>query len=161
MVGDTTSPWRWIIDPIDGTSNFVRRIPVWATLVALTHTEHGPVVGVVSAPALGRRWWASRGAGAFADGRPCRVSSVADIADAQVFGVSDEVYGEEVCCWVILRQGAALQPEDVIAHCKGRIAHYKVPRHVRIVDSFIMTVTGKAQKIEMRKVMEAELSAAA
>ncbi len=84
MVGDTASPWRWIVDPIDGTSNFVRRIPVWATLVALTHAELGPVVGVVSAPALGRRWWASRGAGAFADGRPCRVSAVADIADAQV-----------------------------------------------------------------------------
>jgi histidinol-phosphatase len=83
-VGDTSSPWRWIIDPIDGTSNFVRRIPVWATLVALTHAEHGPVVGVVSAPALGRRWWAARGMGAFADGHRCRVSAVADIADAQV-----------------------------------------------------------------------------
>lgn len=83
------------------------------------------------------------------------------IADAQVFGVPDAVYGEEVCCWVIPRPGAGLQPEDVIAHCKGKIAHYKVPRHVRIVDSFIMTVTGKAQKIEMRKVMEAELSATA
>jgi histidinol-phosphatase len=83
-VGDTSSPWRWIIDPIDGTSNFVRRIPVWATLVALTHAEHGPVVGVVSAPALGRRWWAARGMGAFADGHPCRVSAVADIAAAQV-----------------------------------------------------------------------------
>ncbi len=81
-----------------------------------------------------------------------------DIADAQVFGVSDAVYGEEVCCWVIPRPGAQLQPDDVIAHCKGRIAHYKVPRHLRIVDSFIMTVTGKAQKIEMRKVMEGELA---
>ncbi len=84
-----------------------------------------------------------------------------DIADAQVFGVPDAVYGEEVCCWVIPRPGAQLQPDGVIAHCKGRIAHYKVPRHVRIVDSFIMTVTGKAQKIEMRKVMEAELTATA
>ena len=84
-----------------------------------------------------------------------------DIADAQVFGVADAVYGEEVCCWVIPRPGTALQPEDVIAHCKGKIAHYKVPRHVRIVDSFIMTVTGKAQKIEMRKVMEAELAGTA
>jgi fatty-acyl-CoA synthase len=84
-----------------------------------------------------------------------------DIADVQVFGVPDAVYGEEVCCWVIPRPGARLQPEDVIAHCKGRIAHYKVPRHVRIVDNFIMTVTGKAQKIEMRKVMEAELAATA
>lgn len=84
LVGDPSSPWRWIIDPIDGTSNFVRRIPVWATLVALTHVDHGPVIGVVSAPALGRRWWASRGQGAFADGRRCQVSTVADLADAQV-----------------------------------------------------------------------------
>jgi fatty-acyl-CoA synthase len=84
-----------------------------------------------------------------------------DIADAQVFGVPDAVYGEEVCCWVIPRPGTGVTPDDVTAHCKGRIAHYKVPRHVRIVDSFIMTVTGKAQKIEMRKVMEAELSAIA
>ena len=83
-VGDATSPWRWIIDPIDGTSNFVRGIPVWATLVALTHVEHGAVVGVVSAPAMGRRWWAARGLGAFADGRRVHVSDVADLAEAQV-----------------------------------------------------------------------------
>ena len=79
------------------------------------------------------------------------------IADAQVFGVADAKYGEEVCTWIIARDGHALSVEDVIAHCKGRIAHYKVPRHVRIVERFIMTVTGKAQKFEMRKVMEAEL----
>ena len=79
------------------------------------------------------------------------------IADAQVFGVADEKYGEEVCTWVIAKPGATILPEDVVAHCKGQIAHYKVPRHVRIVDAFTMTVTGKAQKFEMRKVMEAEL----
>lgn len=84
VVGDTSSPWRWIIDPIDGTSNFVRGIPVWATLVSLTHAEHGAVVGVVSAPAMGHRWWAARGLGAFADGRRIRVSDVTDIAEAQV-----------------------------------------------------------------------------
>ncbi len=84
VVGDTSSPWRWIIDPIDGTSNFVRGIPVWATLVALTHAEHGAVVGVVSAPAMGRRWWAAKGLGAFADGRRVHVSDVSDIAEAQV-----------------------------------------------------------------------------
>jgi hypothetical protein len=50
VVGDADSPWRWIIDPIDGTSNFVRGIPVWASLIALTHVDHGPLVGVVSAP---------------------------------------------------------------------------------------------------------------
>lgn len=84
LVGDADSPWRWIVDPIDGTSNFVRGIPVWATLIALTHVEHGPVVGVVSAPAMGRRWWAAKGLGAFADGRKCEVSKVAAIAEAQV-----------------------------------------------------------------------------
>jgi histidinol-phosphatase len=82
--GDLDSPWRWIVDPIDGTSGFVRGIPVWATLIALTHAELGVVVGVVSAPAMGRRWWAANGLGAFADGRRCRVSDVSDLADAQV-----------------------------------------------------------------------------
>jgi histidinol-phosphatase len=84
IVGDADSAWRWVIDPIDGTSNFVRGIPVWATLVALTHVDAGPVIGVVSAPALGKRWWAGRGLGAWADGRPCRVSSVGVLAEAQV-----------------------------------------------------------------------------
>ncbi|MDF8331784.1 AMP-binding protein [Novosphingobium cyanobacteriorum] len=80
------------------------------------------------------------------------------VQDAQVFGVADEKFGEEVCAWVIAKAGAELAVEDVLAHCRGRIAHYKVPRHVRIVQQFAMTVTGKAQKFEMRKMMEAELS---
>ena len=80
------------------------------------------------------------------------------IADAQVFGVADDKYGEEVCAWIIARPNAALTSEEVITHCKGQIAHYKVPRHVRIVSSFAMTVTGKAQKFEMRKAMEVELA---
>lgn len=82
--GDADAPWRWIVDPIDGTSGFTRGIPVWATLVALTHADDGVVVAVVSAPALGRRWWAARGEGSFADGVRCAVSDVASIADAQV-----------------------------------------------------------------------------
>jgi len=82
--GDTDGPWRWIVDPIDGTSGFVRGIPVWATLIALTHADDGVVAAVVSAPAMGRRWWAGRGHGAFADGRLCRVSDVAELAAAQV-----------------------------------------------------------------------------
>jgi fatty-acyl-CoA synthase len=82
------------------------------------------------------------------------------IGDAQVFGISDEKYGEEVCAWIIPKPGQAVAPEDVLAHCKGQIAHYKVPRHVKIVDAFAMTVTGKAQKFEMRKMMEAELEMA-
>ncbi len=79
------------------------------------------------------------------------------IADAQVFGVADDKYGEEVCAWVIPRPDATLAADDIFAHCRGQIAHFKVPRHVRIVESFAMTVTGKAQKFEMRRVMEAEL----
>lgn len=74
---------RWVIDPIDGTKNFVRGVPAWATLIGL---EVGGTVdvGVVSAPALGRRWWARRGSGAFANGDPIRVSGVSTIADAHV-----------------------------------------------------------------------------
>jgi histidinol-phosphatase len=74
---------RWIIDPIDGTRNFSRGIPVWATLIALEREGH-VVCGVVSAPALGRRWWAARGEGASADGSPIRVSTVPKLAAATV-----------------------------------------------------------------------------
>ena len=81
-----------------------------------------------------------------------------DIADAQVFGVADARLGEEVCAWVIARPGAVLTRDDVLGHCRDRIAHYKVPRHVRVVSAFAMTVTGKAQKFEMRRMMEAELA---
>jgi histidinol-phosphatase len=88
VVGDVESPWQWIVDPIDGTSNFVRGIPVWATLIALTHRDHGAVVGVVSAPAMGRRWWAAQSLGAhvsFADAiRTCQVSTTDRIEAAQV-----------------------------------------------------------------------------
>jgi histidinol-phosphatase len=81
--GRAGSPWQWVIDPIDGTSGYVRGIPVWATLIALVH-DGDVVVGVVSAPALGRRWWARRGGGTFVDGRSCRVSEVGEVAEAQV-----------------------------------------------------------------------------
>lgn len=73
----------WLLDPIDGTKNFLRGVPAWATLLALV-VDGVPVVGVVSAPALHRRWWAAAGAGAFADGAPIRVSGVAALADAYV-----------------------------------------------------------------------------
>jgi fatty-acyl-CoA synthase len=79
------------------------------------------------------------------------------IGDAQVFGVSDDKYGEEVCAWLLPKPGATVTPDDVRAACKGQIAHYKVPRYVKIVDAFAMTVTGKAQKFEMRRMMEEEL----
>ncbi len=73
-----------------------------------------------------------------------------DIREAQVFGIPDRRFGEQVCAWVVAREGAALGPEDVIAFCSGRIAHYKVPKHVRIVNELPMTVTGKPQKFIMR-----------
>jgi histidinol-phosphatase len=72
---------RWILDPIDGTKNYLRGLPVWATLIALER-EGRVEVGVVSAPALARRWWATRGQGAFVNGRRIRVSKVADLSDA-------------------------------------------------------------------------------
>jgi histidinol-phosphatase len=90
--GSSTAPdssRRWIVDPIDGTKNYVRGIPVWATLLALE--EDGEMtVGVVSAPALGRRWWAQRGHGAFIsdgmsdDPRRMHVSAVQELGDAQL-----------------------------------------------------------------------------
>ena len=81
-------PRRWVIDPIDGTRNFVRGVPVWATLIALLQDDE-VVVGVVSAPALNRRWWALKGGGAFTgrsllQATPCRVSAVAEIEDASL-----------------------------------------------------------------------------
>src|SRR5204863_7315957 len=81
--GPDDSSRRWIIDPIDGTKNFVRNIPVWATLIAL-EVDGEITVGVASAPALGRRWWAARGLGAFADGQPIHVSAVAALGNAQL-----------------------------------------------------------------------------
>ena len=72
---------RWILDPIDATKNYVRGVPVWATLIALER-DGRVVAGAVSAPALGRRWWASSGGGAWADGEPIHVSEVDDLARA-------------------------------------------------------------------------------
>jgi histidinol-phosphatase len=74
---------RWIIDPIDGTASYVRAMPTWSTLIAL-EAGGDVVVGVVSMPALGRRWWAAHGQGAFGDGRSISVSRVSRLADAQL-----------------------------------------------------------------------------
>ncbi|MFI7496525.1 histidinol-phosphatase [Kocuria sp. M4R2S49] len=79
---------QWVVDPIDGTKNFVRGVPVWATLIALVD-EGRPVVGVVSAPALGRRWWAASGTGAFtgkslANAQRIHVSQVGRLSDASL-----------------------------------------------------------------------------
>jgi histidinol-phosphatase len=74
---------RWIVDPIDGTKNYARGIPAWFTLIAL-EVDGEVEVGVAAAPALGRRWWAVRGEGAFADGDPIRVSRVGRMEEASV-----------------------------------------------------------------------------
>jgi histidinol-phosphatase len=83
LVGRPDATHRWVLDPIDGTANFVRGVPIWATLIGLMEGDD-VVAGVVSAPALGRRWWAARGDGAFADGTPIRVSAVDTIGAAHL-----------------------------------------------------------------------------
>ncbi len=74
---------RWVVDPLDGTEWFARGIPLWATMIVLEDAE-GPLVSVISAPALQRRWWAARGSGAFRDGRRVTVSDVARVEEAFV-----------------------------------------------------------------------------
>jgi len=81
-----------------------------------------------------------------------------EIADVQAFGVPDPRYGEELCAWIRRRPGSALTEDEVIAFCRASLAHYKTPRYVRFVESFPMTVTGKAQKFLMRQAMMQELS---
>ena len=78
------------------------------------------------------------------------------IADVQVIGVPDERYGEEVCAWVILKEGAELDEEELKEFCRDKIARFKIPRYVRFVDGFPMTVTGKIQKFRMREIEIAE-----
>ncbi len=127
---------RWIIDPIDGTKNYVRGVPVWATLLALE--EDGVMrVGVCSAPALGHTWWAVRGEGAFADGSPIHVSQVRAIEDAQLcysdfkwweeFGLQDQFEALAKRAWrtrgfgdfwshILVAEGAAdIGAEPVVA----------------------------------------------
>jgi fatty-acyl-CoA synthase len=81
-----------------------------------------------------------------------------DVLDAQVIGVPDEKYGEELCAWIRMREGA--EPLDAAAvreFATGKLAHYKIPRYVMVVDEFPMTVTGKVRKVEMREKSVAEL----
>ena len=80
------------------------------------------------------------------------------IVDVQVFGVSDARFGEELCAWVKLRAGESMTEQEVRDFCRDQIAHFKVPRYVRFVDAFPMTVTGKMQKFLMRQAMEQELA---
>ena len=83
LIGDPSSPSRWILDPIDGTASFVRGLPIWGTLIALEH-DGEIVVGVASAPALGKRWWAAKGSGAFGSDGPLHVSAVDRLEDAHL-----------------------------------------------------------------------------
>ena len=84
-----------------------------------------------------------------------------NISEAQVFGVPDPKMGEEVCAWIKLKEGASATEEEIRAYCKGQISHYKIPRYVRFVDEYPMTVTGKIRKIEMIEMMAEELRGAA
>ena len=80
-----------------------------------------------------------------------------EIEAVQVVGVPDVKYGEELCAWVKLKAGASASSDDIQAFCRGQIAHYKIPRYIKFVDAFPMTVTGKVQKFVMRETMIAEL----
>jgi histidinol-phosphatase len=91
---DRDATRRWLIDPIDGTKGYARGLPVWATLVAL-EVDGNPVVGVVSAPALGARWWAALGLGAFRNGDPIVVSRVGRVEDAHLAYDSVRAFEEE------------------------------------------------------------------
>jgi fatty-acyl-CoA synthase len=79
------------------------------------------------------------------------------IEDVQVIGVPDAKFGEELCAWVKLRPGQALTLAELREFCTGKIAHYKIPRYLRITGDFPMTVTGKVQKYKMREVSVTEL----
>jgi fatty-acyl-CoA synthase len=79
------------------------------------------------------------------------------VRDVAVIGVPDAAYGEELCAWIVLRPGASATAADVRAFCREKIAHFKIPRYVRFVDAFPMTVTGKVQKYKMREISTREL----
>jgi fatty-acyl-CoA synthase len=79
------------------------------------------------------------------------------VQDVQVIGVPDTKYGEEICAWIKLREGQTATAEEIRDFCKGQIAHYKIPRYIRFVGDFPMTITGKIQKFVMREQMVREL----
>jgi histidinol-phosphatase len=114
--GDDGGTVRWIVDPIDGTRNFLRGIPVWATLIALER-EGRIVCGVVSAPALGRRWWAARGHGAWRDGDRIGVSGIATLAEATVSFSRSSLMGATERTLDVARRARHVQPfSDFWAH---------------------------------------------
>jgi fatty-acyl-CoA synthase len=80
------------------------------------------------------------------------------VRDVQVTGVPDVKFGEELCAWIILRAGAQVSDEDIRAFCRGKIAHFKIPRYIKFVDGFPTTATGKVQKYLLRERIAAELT---
>lgn len=113
-------PWRWLLDPIDGTHNFARGVPIWAVLLALVDGEDAPVLGVVSAPALGSTWWASRGGGAYRDGTPISVSSTDRLAEAFLSVTLPEDPGSRglAALWRLLENGWRIRGlGDFWQHC--------------------------------------------
>ncbi|MFK7732966.1 MAG: AMP-binding protein [Pseudomonadales bacterium] len=80
------------------------------------------------------------------------------VQDVQVFGIEDAKYGEEVCAWIALKENTVVSEQDIKEFCKDQITHFKVPRHIRFVTEFPMTVTGKIQKYKMRETMESVLA---
>ena len=80
-----------------------------------------------------------------------------DVADVQVIGVPDAKFGEELCAWIRLREGASLSLAEMQDFCRGKIAHFKIPRYLKLTDDFPMTVTGKIQKFKMRETAVEEL----
>ena len=80
------------------------------------------------------------------------------VQDVQVVGVPDTRFGEELCAWIMLRPGETATVDEIKAFCQGQIAHYKIPRYVKFVDAFPMTVTGKVQKFVIRDQMKVELN---
>jgi fatty-acyl-CoA synthase len=79
------------------------------------------------------------------------------LRDVQVVGVPDAKYGEELCAWIIVKEGESVSEEEIREFCRGQIAHFKIPRYIRFVDAFPMTITGKIQKYRMREIMAEEL----
>jgi fatty-acyl-CoA synthase len=80
-----------------------------------------------------------------------------DVADVQVVGVPDDRYGEELVAWIIPRAGASPDRDEIASFCRGKIAHHKIPRYVKLTEAFPMTVTGKVQKYKLRDLAVQEL----
>jgi fatty-acyl-CoA synthase len=83
------------------------------------------------------------------------------VADVQVIGVPDERYGEEIMAWVIVREGVTVTEDELREYCRGRIAHYKIPRYIATCNEFPMTVTGEIQKFKLREQAIEQLGLAA